>query len=239
MGQQIKGERVDAAVRQRLLAAALDSFTRKGYAATSVREVVAAAGVTKPVLYYYFGSKEGIYLELMNDTYALFAKRLDLLAACQGSVRERLIAFCTGCFDGFVEHVQVVRLIYSIYFGPSQGAPPFPYEEPFDRMLAILAGFVRDGIAAGELVAVDDRGRSHRRHRTQIGEHAQQHRARVATRGAEVEAGNRGRVRRAAVEAAQAEARRGIGEQVERDSADDGVHARERRVGRDSHARSP
>ncbi|GFE57320.1 TetR/AcrR family transcriptional regulator [Geobacter sp. AOG1] len=157
MGQQIKGERVDAAVRQRLLAAALDSFTRKGYAATSVREVVAAAGVTKPVLYYYFGSKEGIYLELMNDTYALFAKRLDLLAACQGSVRERLIAFCTGCFDGFVEHVQVVRLIYSIYFGPSQGAPPFPYEEPFDRMLAILAGFVRDGIAAGELVAVDEK----------------------------------------------------------------------------------
>jgi AcrR family transcriptional regulator len=157
MGQQIKGERVDAAVRQRLLAAALDSFTRKGYAATSVREIVTAAGVTKPVLYYYFGSKEGIYLELMNGTYAVFAERLDLLATGQGSARERLISFCTGCFDGFVEHVQVVRLIYSIYFGPSQGAPPFPYEEPFDRMLEILAGFVRDGIAAGELVAVDEK----------------------------------------------------------------------------------
>lgn len=150
-------ERVDATVRERLLVAALDIFTRKGYAATSVREVVAAAGVTKPVLYYYFGSKEGIYLELMNETYAVFGERLVRLAACRGSVRERVIAFCTGCFDGFVEHIQVVRLIYSIYFGPSQGAPPFPYEEPFNRMLEILAGFVRDGVGAGELAAVDEK----------------------------------------------------------------------------------
>ena len=64
-------------VRQRLLEGAAELFTQKGYAATTVREIVAAAGVTKPVLYYYFRNKEGIYLELMREA---FAKMDDLVA---------------------------------------------------------------------------------------------------------------------------------------------------------------
>ena len=60
------------AVRERLLTGATELFTRKGYAATTVREIVAAAGVTKPVLYYYFRNKEGIYLELIRGAFAKF-----------------------------------------------------------------------------------------------------------------------------------------------------------------------
>jgi hypothetical protein len=40
--------------RERLLEAGIALFAEKGYASTSVREIVARAGVTKPVLYYYF-----------------------------------------------------------------------------------------------------------------------------------------------------------------------------------------
>jgi TetR/AcrR family transcriptional regulator len=138
-------------VKARLLSAALELFTSRGYASTTVREIVAAAGVTKPVLYYYFGSKEGIYLALMQETYATFAKRTALLTAHPGTVRERIIHFCTGVLDEFVEQIDVVRLIYAMYFGPPQGAPPFPYEEPFDRMLETIGGLVREGIATGEL----------------------------------------------------------------------------------------
>ena len=48
------------------LSAARELFARKGYSGTSVREIVAAADVTKPVLYYYFRNKEGLYLEQKN-----------------------------------------------------------------------------------------------------------------------------------------------------------------------------
>src|SRR3954454_15200663 len=41
-------------------------FARQGYDATSVREIVAAAGVTKPTLYYHFGSKEGLAQALLH-----------------------------------------------------------------------------------------------------------------------------------------------------------------------------
>jgi len=43
--------------------------------ATSVREIVEAAGVTKPVLYYYFQSKEGIYLAILEETRRIWRRR--------------------------------------------------------------------------------------------------------------------------------------------------------------------
>ena len=142
--------------RERLLAAALELFTARGYAATTVRELVAAAGVSKPALYYYFSNKEGIYLSLMHNTYDTFRELTALLTAYRGSTRERIIHFCTGMFDGFLVHIDVARIIYSIYFGPPQGAPPFPHERFFDEMLEIIRRMVRDGIDEGELRRVDE-----------------------------------------------------------------------------------
>jgi AcrR family transcriptional regulator len=54
-------------VEARLLAAALKLFGQRGYAGVSVREVARAAGVTTPNVYYYFGSKRGLYLRLLHD----------------------------------------------------------------------------------------------------------------------------------------------------------------------------
>jgi TetR/AcrR family transcriptional regulator len=142
--------------RERLLAAALELFTVRGYASTSVREIVAAAGVSKPALYYYFRSKEGIYLELLNNTYSIFREQIELLTSYRGSSRERIIHFCTGFFDSFLVHIDVARIIYSICFGPPQGAPSFPHERFFDEMLAIIREMVREGIAGGELKKVDE-----------------------------------------------------------------------------------
>lgn len=152
MEQIIEGE---GAVKQRLLAAALELFTRKGYAATTVREIVAAAGVSKPALYYYFSNKEGIYLELMTGTYALFQEILSGLGECHGPARARILRFATMIYDGFVDNIQVMRLIYAIFFGPPQGAPHFPHDQYFTVMLEVVAGLVGEGVAAGEFREVE------------------------------------------------------------------------------------
>jgi AcrR family transcriptional regulator len=49
-------------VRTSILNEATRLFGQKGYGSASVRELVEAAGVTKPVLYYYFGSKAGLFV---------------------------------------------------------------------------------------------------------------------------------------------------------------------------------
>lgn len=153
MGEKL--EKNEPAVRERLLASALELFTKKGYAATSVREIVAAAGVTKPVLYYYFGSKEGMYLELMQGTHATFQEVVSGTFAAPGGPRERILHFATTLIDRVVENVDLVRLIYSIFFGPPQGAPYFPYEQYFENMLQIVDDLLHEGVETGVFQPMD------------------------------------------------------------------------------------
>ena len=144
-----------ANVRQRLLDAALQLFSTKGYAATSVRELVEAAGVTKPVLYYYFKNKEGLYLALMEDALGDFFQVAEQARTAPGSVTERIYGYCTALLDIFVERLPVARLIYAIYYGPPQGAPHIDFEASFSTMLAHMEQLVSEGISSGEFREVD------------------------------------------------------------------------------------
>jgi AcrR family transcriptional regulator len=144
------------AVRERLLAEALRLFTERGYAATTVREIVQGAGVSKPVLYYYFGSKEGLYLEIMEGISQAFEQRLAAPQQTGGSVRQRLLQLFSGIFVGAQENLQAVRLAYSIFFGPPQGAPFIDFNQFFDRILAMVETLIAEGVQRGEFRPVDN-----------------------------------------------------------------------------------
>jgi TetR/AcrR family transcriptional regulator len=150
VGKSKSESRPDPSVRTRLLDAALDCFNRKGYAAATVQEIVEAAGVTKPTLYYYFSSKEGLYLELMESAFAPFAELLEQGARSEGSARERIEALCEAAFSYFRLRVAVARLMFAIYYGPPQGAPPFDFDRFHfafqDRVRRLLV----EGRKAGE-----------------------------------------------------------------------------------------
>lgn len=137
--------------RDRLLKAALGLFIDRGYASTSVREIVDAAGVTKPVLYYYFGNKEGIYRALLETVRVSFEEAMEEIAAFEGSIRNQLRQFYDRMFAGFEEHRDFARFAYGIYFGPPQGAPVQDLNYFFDRQLAMVSGLVAEGMANGEL----------------------------------------------------------------------------------------
>ncbi len=136
--------------RQRLLEAALLLFSSKGYAGTSVRELAETAGVTKPVLYYYFKSKEGIYLALMEGALGEFYKTAEQALAAPGSVTERICGYCAALLDIFIERLPVARLVYAIFYGPHQGAPHIDFEASFSTMLEDMEKLVNEGIASGE-----------------------------------------------------------------------------------------
>jgi TetR/AcrR family transcriptional regulator len=141
----------DVAVRDRLLAGAADLFTRKGYNGTTVREIVAFAGVTKPVLYYYFRNKEGIYIELIRGAFAKFDALLDETRKERGKSIERLLRFSDRVFALFMENIKVARLMYSIYYGPPQGAPFFDFDALHLRLQEAVRSLIRKGIRQGEL----------------------------------------------------------------------------------------
>ena len=154
MGEYMEVRRemqADTAVQQRLIQAATALFTGKGYAATSVREIVAAAGVTKPVLYYYFGSKEGIYLALMEEAFSRFRILLGEARDIQGCAREKIQELLDRVFLLVLENLDGARLTYSIYFGPHQGAPLFDIDDHYLHFQKIVRELVERGMAAGEL----------------------------------------------------------------------------------------
>jgi len=151
MSSAIINTEPEAGARERLLAAALQLFNEKGYAAASVREIVHSAGVTKPVLYYYFGSKEGIYLELMQSSYGTFESLAARSVSLNGSAQDRIVRFCSELFEASCERLPQVRLIYAIYYGPPQGAPQFDLDVYMVRMMELVQQMVSAGGASGEL----------------------------------------------------------------------------------------
>ncbi|GGK35432.1 TetR/AcrR family transcriptional regulator [Salinarimonas ramus] len=80
---------------ERALDAALDAFWRRGYAATDIDAVAAAAGTAKPSLYRRFGSKEGLFLAALEryagghgtQPLAAFAAERDIASAVRAFFR--------------------------------------------------------------------------------------------------------------------------------------------------------
>jgi AcrR family transcriptional regulator len=146
----------DPAARERLLKAAIRLFTQKGYAATSVREIVEAAGVTKPVLYYYFNSKEGLYLAALQDGVAEYQTLMEGLAPTEGPADVQLRRVCLAVYDLFIRHLDLVRLFHSVFYGPQQGAPAFDFHAVHNLLVEALRRLVRLGMDRGEFQGGDE-----------------------------------------------------------------------------------
>ncbi|MDR0594804.1 MAG: TetR family transcriptional regulator [Bifidobacteriaceae bacterium] len=70
----------DGALREGILAAARGQFADRGYDAPTMRQIAQAAGVDTKLVYYYFGSKEGLFGATIAEPFRA-ARLPDLLAA--------------------------------------------------------------------------------------------------------------------------------------------------------------
>ena len=96
--------------RAQLLAVARRAFGRSGFHGVSMDEVAKEAGVTKPILYDHFNSKEELYVALLAaDAQALEERVRAALAAPTGN-RERIRQSFQAYFDFVDEHAAGFRL---------------------------------------------------------------------------------------------------------------------------------
>jgi len=144
--------------KNRLLTAALNLFVSKGYAATSVSMIVQEAKVTKPMLYYYFKNKAGIYTEIMNEAFVEFEEIMSRYPMSGISAKDTILMMFRELLEVQEKKVEYVRLIHAMVYGPPQGAPHIDFEEFHIRMADKISAMLRDGIANGELedMGVDD-----------------------------------------------------------------------------------
>ncbi len=92
-------------------------FAAHGYDATSVREVVEAAGVTKPTLYYHFGSKQGLAEALLTRPMTEFVARLRALVESGPEPGELLRRTFAEHMAFLHDEPDRARFFYAICFG--------------------------------------------------------------------------------------------------------------------------
>ena len=137
--------------RERLLDTAIDMFAKKGYAGTSVREIVSRAGVSKPVLYYYFQSKEGLFLAILDMAENLQKQLLSEILKSTGSVLDRLLMLYQSIYAGIDKHRRLYKLIHGLIFGSPQGAPEYDFSRYHRHMINAICEIYNAGIAEGQV----------------------------------------------------------------------------------------
>lgn len=140
-------------VRASILRAAATLFAERGYNATSVREVVEAAGCRKPTLYYYFDNKEKLYLEVIRSCCDCIIAVIEAALLPPGTVRERFGRALTAYLDHVHSNVIVLRLLMAAERHPDQGQPLFDFDALRKRYVKITRAILEAGVESQELRA--------------------------------------------------------------------------------------
>jgi AcrR family transcriptional regulator len=148
----IRAERA-AERRGAIVAAAMDEFIARGFAATRLDDVAKRAGVAKGTIYLHFKDKESMFEELIRTAIVPLVSRLGAAPLRpDATVRDMVEGFART----FIEQVattqrgDIVRLV--VAEGPRFPAvADFYYREVVSKGIAGMRAMIELGIARGEI----------------------------------------------------------------------------------------
>jgi AcrR family transcriptional regulator len=100
-----------AANRARIVRAAMDEFASRGFKGASMDAIAARTHTTRAMINYYFGSKEKLYLAVLEDVYSEIRQaegELDLDHLAPVAAMRRIVEFT---FRYYIDHENFVRLV--------------------------------------------------------------------------------------------------------------------------------
>ncbi|SAK61139.1 TetR family transcriptional regulator [Caballeronia fortuita] len=106
-----RAKRDPEGTRRRILEAATEQFTRFGLAGARVDAIATAAGTNERMLYYYFASKEGLYVAVLEAMYVQFAEREQRLDLSGLQPAEAVRELAQSIWAHFRENPQWLSLI--------------------------------------------------------------------------------------------------------------------------------
>jgi AcrR family transcriptional regulator len=142
----------DTGTRRQLLQAALKSFARSGYAATSVQEIVDGARVSKPALYYYFEDKAELFQALVDQAHDERYEIMQAAAGRGGTVAEKLEEVIAALFEFSQLNQELVRLAFATAFAaPGEAPGAVKCQEKGRRNFEFIRRLMEEGQRSGEL----------------------------------------------------------------------------------------
>jgi AcrR family transcriptional regulator len=97
--------------RARILQAAITVFTRDGYSGGRIEKISAEAESNDRMIYYYFGSKEKLFVKVLEHTYEQFNRAESLLSLDPSTPSETLRQLVAFIWDYYVSHPEFVAIL--------------------------------------------------------------------------------------------------------------------------------
>jgi AcrR family transcriptional regulator len=150
-------ERRKDARPQELLAAALDLFVERGFAATRLDDVAARAGVSKGTLYLYFTNKEELFKAVVRENVVpILGEAEGIISSYEGSTSDLFKEIVTGWW----ERIGATKLsgITKLMMAESSNFPEvtqFYHDEVISRGEAMIASMLKRGVDRGEFRQVN------------------------------------------------------------------------------------
>jgi AcrR family transcriptional regulator len=154
MDQRAMREEILAYKRERILEEAVKLFYERGFTGTTLDDIAAELGVTKPFIYTHFRSKTDLLAAICSPTIELSLDAVARAAKGAGSPRDRL-------YRAIVDFTEVVlsrQANIAIYFREEKNLSPDALQQinvlrkKFDRVLSKL---LAEGVASGEFDVKD------------------------------------------------------------------------------------
>lgn len=97
--------------QERILLAAQAEFARRGYDGARVDAIIARAKVSKNLLYHHFGSKEDLYIRVLERTYELLRRRQGDVPLAGLDPVEAMRRLCESTFQVFIDEPDVIVML--------------------------------------------------------------------------------------------------------------------------------
>ena len=141
----------DSQTRREILDAALKRFAHCGYAATSVQDIVSAARVSKPALYYYFPDKAGLYQALVDRAHDERYRLMRAATRRGATLAEQLEEILAALFEFLQENRELMRIAFATAFAapgelPAQVTGLDKSLRNFEFIHGLMKRAVRDGL---------------------------------------------------------------------------------------------
>lgn len=135
---------------EHLMRVAVDLFAEKGYAAVTIQDITAHAGVTHSLVYYHFKNKEELFtravIYLIDNNIRSFQRNLDR--------HSHPVDLLEDWFDYNIQHAEVLKKMVKIMFDSSMSDKQSPHASNvikhfYDEEKNILSENIAKGISMG------------------------------------------------------------------------------------------
>lgn len=141
--------------REVILETAERLFAERGFVATSVRDIVGEADTSAPSLYHFFGSKENLLVELINDRHTAYCDELEADLALANNPFEVCQRFVKFVLTNMTRRPTTAKFLLGIMFGPRLNVPEDVVGETLARSQEIIQLRLRkvtEGVSESRIV---------------------------------------------------------------------------------------